>query len=126
LHTANQLRNFNEFLVHVAVSAHPKEMEVVTTEAQADEIERQKLVFATATRDMFDQFGVALTVRFDTGLHDRWLVADHGVLFKLGRGLYVYKTAMGLAAHRPALRRVRATENDVFVMPGHPLVQSGH
>jgi len=126
LHTANQLRNFNEFLVHVAVSAHPKEMEVVTTEAQADEIERQKQVFATATRDMFDQFGVALTVRFDTGLHDRWLVADHGVLFKLGRGLYVYKTAMGLAAHRPALRRVRATENDVFVMPGHPLVQSGH
>lgn len=117
LHTANQLRNFNEFLVHVAKSAHPKEMEVVTTEAPAEYVARQKQVFAAATHDMFDQFGVSLTVRFETGLHDRWLVTDHGVLFKLGRGLYVYKTAVGLAAHRPALRRVRATENDVFVMP---------
>lgn len=124
LHTANQLRNFNEFLVHIAECAHPKELEVVTNEAQAEDAERQKQVFAAATRDLFDQFGVALTIRFEAGLHDRWLVADHGVLFKLGRGLYVYKTAMGLAAHRPALRRVRATENDVFVMPGHALVTS--
>lgn len=121
LHTANQLRNFNEFLVHMAECARPKEMEVVTTMALAEDFERQRQVFAAATRDMFDQFGVALTVRFDTGLHDRWLVTDHGVLFKLGRGLYVYKTAMGLAAHRPALRRVRATENDIFVLPGHVL-----
>lgn len=121
LNTANQLRNFHEFLVHVGENAHPKEMEVVTTQAPAEFIERQTQAFSAATRDMFDQFGVALTIRFDTGLHDRWLVTDHGVLFKLGRGLYVYKTSMGLAAHRPALRRVRATENDVFVVPGHTL-----
>jgi hypothetical protein len=121
LNTYNQLRNFQEFLVHVGESAHPKEMEVVTTQAPADSIDRQTQAFTEATRDMFDQFGVALTIRYDTGLHDRWLVTDHGVLFKLGRGLYVYKTAMGLAAHRPALRRVRATENDVFVVPGHTL-----
>ncbi|MDD5029194.1 MAG: dynamin family protein [Rhodoferax sp.] len=122
LHTVNQLRNFNEFLVHVAECAHPKEMEVVTTQAPAELLERQTHDFAAATRDMFDQFGVALTIRFDIGLHDRWLATDHGVLFKLGRGLYVYKPATGLAAHRPALRRVRATENDVFVVPGHALV----
>ncbi|MFM2073802.1 MAG: hypothetical protein RJB34_107 [Pseudomonadota bacterium] len=122
LNTFNQLRNFHEFLVHVGANAYPKEMEVVTTQAPADSIDRQTQAFTEATRDMFDQFGVALTIRFDTGLHDRWLVTDHGVLFKLGRGLYVYKTAMGLAAHRPALRRVRATENDVFVVPGHTLI----
>lgn len=44
-----------------------------------------------------------------------------GLLFKLGRGLDVYKPATGLAAHRPALRRVRASEIDVFVQPGHAL-----
>jgi signal recognition particle receptor subunit beta len=124
LNTANQLRNFHEFLVHVGECAHPKEMEVLTTQAPAELIDRQTHAFAAATRDMFDQFGVALTIRFETGLHDRWLVTDHGVLFKLGRGLYVYKTATGLAAHRPALRRVRATENDVFVIPGHTLTAS--
>ncbi|MBK9439870.1 MAG: dynamin family protein [Comamonadaceae bacterium] len=124
LHTVNQLRNFNEFLIHVAECVHPKEMEVVTTEASVEFVERQKQVFAAATHDIFAQFGVALTIRFETGLHDRCLVTDHGVLFKLGRGLYVYKPATGLAAHRPGLRRVRATENDVFVMPGHALAAS--
>ena len=48
---------------------------------------------------------------------------DHGVLFKLGRGLDVYKPATGLAAHRSASRRVRATEIDVFALPDHPLTQ---
>jgi len=64
---------------------------------------------------------VALSLRYQAGLHDRYLVLDHGVLFKLGRGLDFYKPATGLAAHRPANRRVRETEIDVFTLPGHAL-----
>ena len=55
--------------------------------------------------------------------HDRCLVLDHGVLFKLGRGLDIYKPAMGLAAHRSANRKVRETEIDIFALPAHPLTK---
>ncbi len=74
-----------------------------------------------AAKDLFKNYGVALTVRRETGLHDRFFMLDHGVLFKLGRGLDIFKPAFGLAEHRPANRRVRETDVDVFCRPGHPL-----
>lgn len=64
--------------------------------------------------------GIGLRPRHHA-LHDRHLRLNHGVLFKLGRGLDVYKPAAGLAIHRPTIRRVRASEIDVFVIPGHTL-----
>jgi hypothetical protein len=76
------------------------------------------------SKDLFTLFGVALSLRREDGLHDRYLRLSHGVLFKLGRGLDMYKPATGLAAHRPASRRVRATEIDVFVQPGHALAST--
>lgn len=123
LSNPHQLRNLQELLLHVAETARPKEIEVVTSHCPDESPDVQARVIQEITGELFKNYGVALTVRFATGLHDRWLVLDNGVLFKLGRGLDVYKPAVGLAAHRPALRRVRATEIDVFVMPGHSLVQ---
>lgn len=118
---AHQLRNLKEFLLHVAETAKPKAIEIITSHADNESAAQQNRVLDDVTKDLFQQFGVALTLRRETGLHDRYLRLNHGVLFKLGRGLDVYKPATGLAAHRPASRRVRATEIDVFVQPGHAL-----
>lgn len=123
LSNPHQLRYLQELLLHVAECAHPKEIEVVTKFSPDESPGVQARVIQDITSDLFKNYGVALTVRFDNSLHDRWLALDNGVLFKLGRGLDVYKPALGLAVHRPALRRVRATTIDVFVAPGHPLAQ---
>lgn len=120
----NQLRNLQEFLMHVADVAKPKSVEVITSLVDKDTEAQQERLLETLTKDFFKEFGVALTLRREAGLHDRYLRLNHGVLFKLGRGLDVYKTATGLAIHRPAIRRVRASEIDVFVVPGHALTAS--
>jgi hypothetical protein len=117
----HQLRNLQEFLMHVAEAAKPKAIEIITSHLDQEAVAQQNRVLDVVTKDFFQQFGVVLTLRREAGLHDRYLRLNHGVLFKLGRGLDVYKPAIGLALHRPAIRRVRATEIDVFVQPGHVL-----
>ncbi len=122
----HQFRNLKEFLLHAAEVAKPKTIEVVTAADTTDGPVHQDQILADVSKDLFDQLGVALTWRRETGLHDRCLRLDHGVLFKLGRGLDVYKPATGLSAHRPASRRVRSTEIDVFAVAGHPLTLAQH
>ena len=117
----HQLRNLQEFLMHVADVAKPKVIEVITLPVDKDTEAVQERLLDTLTKDFFQEFGVVLTLRREAGLHDRHLRLNHGVLFKLGRGLDVYKPAAGLAIHRPTIRRVRASEIDVFVIPGHTL-----
>lgn len=117
----NQLRNLQEFLMHVADVAKPKAIEIITLPADKEAEMQQERLLETLTKDFYQEFGVALTLRREAGLHDRHLRLNHGVLFKLGRGLDIYKPATGLAIHRPAIRRVRASEIDVFVIPAHAL-----
>jgi len=121
----HQLRNLNEFLLHVAETARPKELEVITGFAAADVVGHQDRTIDNTAKDLFQNFGVALTLRRESGLHDRFLVLDNGVLFKLGRGLDIYKPATGLAAHRSASRRVRETEVDVFHVPENGKAKAG-
>jgi hypothetical protein len=118
----HQLRNLKEFLLHLAEAAHPKEMEIVTAYASLELVEQQDRELEGVSRDLFRDYGVALTLRRETGEHARQLLLDHGVLFCLDRGLDIYKPAVGLAAHRPASRKVRKTPIDVFCWPDHPLV----
>lgn len=117
----HQIRNLNDFLLHLAESTHPKEIEVVTGFTADEFAARQDRAFDEAAKDLFKNYGVTATLRRETGLHDRYLMLDHGVLFKLGRGLDIYKPAVGLAEHRAANRRVRETDVDVFCRPGHAL-----
>lgn len=119
----HQIRNLNEFLSHVADVARPKEIEIITGFAPAELADHQARAIDDTAKDLFQNFGVVLSMLRETGLHDRYLVADHGVLFKLGRGLDIYKPATGLAVHRQTSRRVRACEIDIFAPPGHPLTQ---
>lgn len=120
----HQIRNLNEFLLHMAETARPKSIDIVTRFEPLDTVGHQNRAIDNTAKDLFKDFGVALTLRREANLHDRYLVLDHGVLFKLGRGLDIYKPAIGLAAHRAASRRVRETEIDVFAVPGHPQTQA--
>ena len=121
----HQIRNLNEFLLHVSDVARPKTIEIVTRFEPLDASGHQDRAIDNTAKDLFQSFGVTLTLRRAENLHDRFLVLDHGVLFKLGRGLDIYKPATGLATHRPASRRVRETEIDIFALPDHPLIQRG-
>jgi len=120
----HQIRNLNEFLLHVAEVGRPKSIEIITGFAPPEFLGHQERAIENTAKDLFHNFGVALSVRRESGLHDRFLVLDNGVLFKLGRGLDIYKPAIGLAAHRSASRKVRQTEIDVFVLPSHPMAET--
>ncbi|MBU4274029.1 MAG: dynamin family protein, partial [Planctomycetes bacterium] len=122
----HQIRNLNDLLLHIAETLHPKEIEVVTGSAPSQRSELQERAIERAAEDLFANYGVALTLRRETGLHDRFLFLDHGVMFKLGRGLDIYKPAVGLAEHRSANRKVRATDIDVFCPMGHALLNGGN
>jgi predicted GTPase len=124
LSTPHQIRNLNELLLHVAEKVHPKEIEIVTRHEPLENASHQEKSFEDTKRDLFANYGVALIIRREQNLHDRYLIANHGVLFKLGRGLDIYKPAIGLAAHRSASRKVRQTEIDIFAVPDHPLIQA--
>ena len=120
----HQLRNLGELLLHLAESARPKEVEVLTKFADVDATAKQDRVVDNLAKELFRDYGVTLSMRRDTEVHDRFLVMDHGVLFKLGRGLDFYKPATGLARHRPDLREVRKSEVDVFCVQGHALLKA--
>jgi hypothetical protein len=117
----HQIRNLKEFLLHIAETARPKAIEIVTGFASTELAGHQERAIDEICKELFRDFGVVLTVRRSSAVHDRSLVMDHGVLFKLGRGLDIYKPATGLAAHRSASRKVRETEIDVFALPSHRL-----
>lgn len=119
----HQIRNLNEFLLHVAETAQPKSVEIVTSFPPEEGQESQKRAFDNTAKDLFKNYGVQASLIHETGLHDRFLVLDHGVLFKLGRGLDIFKPAVGLAAHRAANRRVKESEIDVFCRQGHKLLE---
>lgn len=118
LASPHQIRNLKEFLLVAAEAARPKEILVFTSGAWNEGNAANVRIMEQVGDDLFKNFGTTLTIKIDPTIHDRCVVCDHGLLFKLGRGLDIYKPATGLASHRPASRRVRRTEIDVFSIPG--------
>lgn len=114
----HQIRNLKEFLLVAAEVARPKEILVLTSNTWTEGTATNVRIMSEVGDDLFRNFGTTLTIKVDPTIHDRCVACDHGVLFKLGRGLDIYKPATGLASHRPASRRVRRTEIDVFSIPG--------
>lgn len=114
----HQVRNLKEFLLVVAEAAKPKELFVVTSATWNEGTGANMRILDEVGKDLFRTFGTILTITIDPTIHDRYVVFDHGLLFKLGRGLDIYKPATGLASHRPASRKVRRTEIDVFSILG--------
>jgi hypothetical protein len=52
----------------------------------------------------------------------RSFVLNNGYVFKLGRGLDIFKPAAGLASRDETLREVRVCEIDVFSPQGKPTI----
>lgn len=113
----HQVRNLKEFLLVAAEAAKPKEIIVSASGTWNDGNGANIRIMDQVGSDLFRSYGTALTIKTDPTIHDCFVVCDHGLLYKLGRGIDVYKQAVGLAPHRPASRRVRRTDIDVFVTP---------
>jgi predicted GTPase/ElaB/YqjD/DUF883 family membrane-anchored ribosome-binding protein len=119
----HQLRNLTELLLHLSETAKPRFIELVTKPADSDNAEKQQGHLHNLATELFRDYGVTLDVTLSNDIHDRFVVFDTGILFKLGRGLDIYKPATGLASHRPDLRLVRQTDIDVFCTAAHPLAE---
>lgn len=114
----HQVRNLKEFVLVIAENAKPKELLVVTSSTWNDGTGANVRIMEEVGKDLFRSYGTSLSIEVDSTFHDRYVIFDHGLLFKLGRGLDIYKPATGLASHRPACRKVRRTDIDVFVVHG--------
>lgn len=112
----HQVRNLKEFVLVIAENAKPKELLVVTSSTWNEGAGTNVRIMEEVGKDLFRSYGTSLSIEVDPTIHDRYVVLDHGLLFKLGRGLDIYKPATGLASHRPASRKVRRTDIDVFVV----------
>ncbi len=112
----HQIRNLKEFIISLAETAKPKQIIIITSDAWVEGGSTSTGILEEVGKDLFQDFGTDLSVHVDRTIHDRYVVCDNGILFKLGRGLDIYKPAVGLASHRPAHRRVRKTDIDIFAV----------
>ncbi len=112
----HQVRNLKEFLLTIAETVKPKEILVLTSNTWSEAVGANIRITEQVGEDLFRNYGTNLIIEIDSNIHDRYVVLDHGILFKLGRGLDIYKPATGLATHRPSNRRVRQTEIDIFAV----------
>jgi hypothetical protein len=71
-----------------------KNFEVVTR--ATDSPEQDKAFYDVLDRDNFEKAGMRGNLRVDDTIHDRFFVLDNGTVYKLGRGLDIYKLAAGL------------------------------
>ena len=113
----HQVRNLKEFLITVAEAAKPKEILVLTSGTWLEGSGANERAANELAVDLFRNFGTTLDIRVDHTIHDRFVAFDHGLMYKLGRGLDIYKPAIGLGSHRPGNRRVRRTDIDVYRVP---------
>lgn len=110
----HQRRNFSEFVRAACSAAKLKSISVQTKVQDSAELEQVSKFLEAFDRDLYEQIGCRVSVSFSEDLHDRFVVLDNGNVFKLGRGLDIYKSASGLAAANASLRKVKECEIDVF------------
>ncbi len=110
----HQRRNLREFLDAISMVARPKNINIVTREVLDLAPPGDKPFYDQLDKILFERTGVKLSYSLDEHIHDRFVVLDNGYVFKLGRGLDLYKPVAGLAGRDSALRHTRACEIDVF------------
>jgi GTPase Era involved in 16S rRNA processing len=114
LATPHQQRNFREFVSTVASSAKLKAISVLTKSPDAAAAARVSNFYKTFDQGLYEQVGTRLSVSYADDIHDRFAIFDSGIVFKLGRGLDIYKPVTGLASTNPEIRKVHNSEIDVF------------
>jgi Phospholipase D-like domain at C-terminus of MIT len=110
----HQRRNLGEFVMAVLEAAKLKTLHIITREVSDVGPNADKPFFDALDRDAFEKAGMRIEHTIDKEIHDRSFVLDNGFVFKLGRGLDIFKPVAGLASRDPSLRQVRSCEIDVF------------
>ena len=64
--------------------------------------------------------GVDLNWERDRNEHDRFLMLDNGIVFKLGKGLDIYRATQGLGVNNPSYRRIKS-RTTIDVMGPRPV-----
>lgn len=116
----HQRRNLAEFVVALLECAKLKTLHIITKELNDPSAEADKQFFELLDRDAFDKGGMRIKLKIEEDLHDRFFILDNGFVFKLGRGLDIFKPVAGLATRDPSLRQVRSCEIDIFGPPAIP------
>ncbi len=114
LNAPHQRRNLKEAISVVLSNAKPKLLTIITGDEDAGASDRERGFFSKLAKELYAEFGVNITVDRSREIHDRYLIIDNGYVFKLGRGLDIYKPATGLASINQDQRRVRECEIDIF------------
>ena len=110
-----QRRNLGEFVMALLdAGAKLKTFNIITREVSDTSPNADKEFYDALDRDAFEKAGMRVVHTIDPEIHDRSFTLDNGFVFKLGRGLDIYKPAAGLATRNSSLRQVRACEIDVF------------
>lgn len=116
LSKSHQMRNLSEFILRVTEVTSLKELRIVTGPEIQDSPGDDSHLRDLAHQILRDR-NIDLNWDRDKTSHDRFVIFDTGAVFKLGRGLDIYKPSTGLAKNEPALRKVRQCEVDVFGPP---------
>jgi signal recognition particle receptor subunit beta len=109
-----QRENLGEFVMTLVQFAKLKTLYIITREVDDTSPDADKKYYDALDRDTFEKVGMRVVHAIDPEIHDRSFTLDNGFVFKLGRGLDIYKPATGLALRDSSLRNVRACEIDVF------------
>ena len=113
----HQIRNLREFILSVAEATTLKHLHI-STGAEYQDSPGDDSRLRELARHLMEDKNIDLNWDRDKANHDRFVIFDTGAVFKLGRGLDIYKPSTGLAKSDPALRKVRKCEIDVFGPPG--------
>ena len=113
----HQMRNLREFILQISETGTLKELRIITGSEFQDSVGDDSRLRELA-HDLMQENNIDLNWDRDKTNHDRFAIFDTGAVFKLGRGLDIYKPSTGLARNDSALRKVRKCEIDVFGAPG--------
>ncbi len=110
----HQVKNLIDFFTAIQGATKLKNFWVVTGITTDEKSAGTDAKFNKLAEEIFQQAGFTLHFKRVEGIHDRHAVFNNGVMFKLGRGLDIFKPAGGLALNNQELREVRACGVDVF------------
>ena len=114
LEKPHQKRNLKEVLSAILKNTALKTAHVITTSSAGITKDQYNAQFQKLEQELFQEKGLSLKLDLQEDIHDRFLILDNGNVWKLGRGLDIFKTATGLQISNPELRQVRRSEIDLF------------
>jgi hypothetical protein len=123
LDLAHQRRNLQEVVQLLCDTGPIKTIRIITghrDEMEAAEGDQQLRVIA----EQLSGQGVDLNWERDRNEHDRFLMLDNGIVFKLGKGLDIYRATQGLGVNNPIYRRIKS-RTTIDVMGPRPVDAAG-